>query len=390
MPIKAVLIDVSDTLLDARDQPIPGVVQMLERLDKLGIKAFTASFHLREGQLARQLLGIPYDRVLTTYTVNGQRKGSRAYVEHVCQELGVKRHEVLYLGDSEQDMREAVNSGLLFFVATWAPRHTRYGVPITSPAQFVEIVERFFLKEHLWYFSLDRHSTTGNRHFLVRALMDPETAQDTGLKDLLKSKGQRGLRRKGTFTNLEELNYHLLASIYLEGLQTGTPIWCLYPSSDGTYTSVLDPFVQLIAQHFDDKYQQTLIQRPQAVPSSSYDRARGNYPPIDRQLQSIHLDPGQQNYLAGKSVIVLDDFTTYAHAFETSRNLLFKAGVTTVICIAVGKFNMRRHPPELYHARTPSRVIAWDPFALNPSLHEGLFQTRELWGSINRKALRYY
>lgn len=391
MPIKGVVLDVSDTLLTPLGMPARGVLEMIEQLRQLDVQIFTASYELEGARRARQVFGIPYEQAVTWSHANGQRKGGKHYVRYICDEFSLQPNELLYMGDKSHDMYEAVNSGVLYFNAEWANRNYEYGIPTASPQHFVEMVETFFLKDALWYYQLNTAEQPG-KNLLVRALLNPDTAERTGIKELLKSKGQRGLRMIGRFSNDQYLSFHLLASIYLEGLHFqggGSPIWCMYPSSKADYTSALDTCVGMVARLFRDAYWQNLIQRHTIVASSSSDRVRKIYPPMDRQLQSIHLNPNYRDRLNRRSVIVLDDFTTYSHAFETARLYLQNAGVQDVICIAIGKYPQRGNYPGIYLMRT-NADLHWDSFTANTALTEDRFTTSQMRGRIDEQALRFF
>jgi len=392
MSIKAVLLDVSRTLIQ-HGQVVAGVPEMLAHLHHLGLTVLTASNNDREARLAQQILGLSSDATLSSKQFGNKRKGTKSFVNYVCHHLGITPNELVYLGDADNDMREAVNADVLFFLATWANSAYPYGIRVRSPMRFAEILETFFLKTARWYYRLDSHDTAG-RPVTIRALLDPDTAKDTGITELLKSKGKRGSRQIGLFHNTEYISLHLLASIYLEGLHLQSrgrqPLWCVYPGSGGAYDSILDEFISKASQLFRDKYVHGLIQRSQSVLRCSTERKRGGNPSIDRQLQSIYLNPEFQHRIQENHIIVLDDFTTYAHAFETSRNFLLHAGAASVTCIAVGKYPPRGEPRSTYHAHVPRDDVLWSSFAPNPALHEAQFTLTRLHGDIDDTALAFF
>lgn len=363
MTIKAIILDISGTVIVKKPFStsytlVPGIQDMISRLENKGIEIFVASNEKSAGTRLKNLLNIQNDKLLYPQKVGGP-KGTRKFVEYVCSLFNLSRKEILYLGDSDNDRNEAINSNVAFFLAVWSNPEYKYGIPVEAPSKFAEIVEIFFLKEILWYYKVNAFDKL-NRGVVVRSLLDPDRAEQAGIKDLLKSKGMRGLRNIGSFKSDEYLSFHLLASIYLEGLYLNSagekPIWCLYPGHDGDYTSVLSKFITMIARLFREKYVQDLILRHTPSIKSSAARARRNYPKMDNQLQTIHLNPAMKNKIEGQSVIVIDDFTTYSQSFETARNFLLNANAKSVACIAIGKY------PIQYDARSPKFCVNWNSF----------------------------
>lgn len=65
------------------------------------------------------------------------------------------------------------------------------------------------------------------------------------------------------------------------------------------------------------------------------------------QLNSIHVNPFYKGKLRGKSVLILDDFTTNGTSFCVANALLKKAGAEKVFCVALGKYGHRLHDYEI-------------------------------------------
>lgn len=382
MTIKAVILDVSGTLIDKDNQVVPDVPEMIKQLDRMGIAVFTASNARSDGIKAERIPGIDDTHILWAqrYSISRKGKGSKDFVQYVQSQLGIHPNEILYLGDGDKDMHEAVNSGVIFFLAGWVNPGYRYGIEVQGPVQFANIVETFFLKTHLWYYVLDSQDSTG-RNVRFRALLDPDTARDRQITNLLKSKGTRGRTVIKGYQSADYLSLHLLASIYLEGLHMDDPVWCVYPNSDCTYTSVLDKFLDVAARLFRDRYCGNLICRGRTVPSSRHLRKRREQPLLSTQLRSIYLNPAHQARVSGRPVIVVDDFTTESKAFETARNFLLNAGASSVMCIAVGKYGNN------YTVYAPKSNTNWDSFVINPDLEENDFFVSWVQGTIDRNAL---
>lgn len=388
MAIKAVILDVEGTLLKRtfmrQYNIVPDAADMIDRLRRRGIAVFTASNNFHDAYAVKGRLNIDDDMILHSDQV-GAKKGGRKFIQHVCSQLSISPNQLLYLGDSQNDCYEAVNSNVAFCLAAWSNPAYRYGFPIETPLKFAELVETFFLKEALWYYQINDQDSLG-RNVTMRALLDPDRSRDKGITDLLKSKGARGTRTIRGFESNEYLSMHLFASVYLEGLHlTGSGrrlIWCMYPGHDGHYTSVLDAFITMISRQFHERYIPSLIQRHAPAIHASSARYQGNASRVtlDNQLQSICIDPSMGGKIVGQSVIVIDDFTTQGYSFETARNYLLNAGAISITCIAVGKY------PGRYYARSPKDGKAWNSFASSP-LTESDFTSKLVQPLIDADAL---
>lgn len=386
MTIQAVILDLSGTLLNNSGQVVPDISNMISRLINQNIDIFIASNNRYDTSKLKRLLLIDEHRFLYPKKVGGI-KGKRSFVNYVCSQLGIPPNKLLYLGDSQNDFIEAINSNVIFFLASWSNPSFPYGIPVNTPGEFADIVETFFLKDELWYYSIEDKDGQ-DRDVVVRALLDPDIPKDTGIMNILKNKGEyTGIRKIKAFKIDEYLSLHLLASIYLEGLHlrssNGKPIWCLYPGHEGDYGSVLDSFTMMCSRLFREHYKQELILRHTNAPSNWQTRHSGGTPIIDTQLQTIQLNPQFKDKIKDHPVIVMDDFTTEAYGFETARNFLFNAKASSVICIAVGKY------PRPYYAFYPKIGVEWNSFAPT-SLTRRDFNASRILAQFNESALDYF
>jgi hypothetical protein len=217
MSIRAVIVDVSDTLMttDAPHAAVRGAAEMVTRLRARGIDVFLATNHAARDRHACDLVDIAHDHLLHPGLV-GSTKGKGGYIAAVCDRMGIGRNELLYLGDDRFDFYEAINHGVLFFLAQWGHPTTTYGIPVDRPAEFVRLVETFFLKDALWYFRVDAADQSG-RLVTVRALMRPEETKMTGIMTLLKDKHLLPGTSIAGYPLDVYLSLHLLASVYFGG-----------------------------------------------------------------------------------------------------------------------------------------------------------------------------
>ena len=293
MTIQAIILDLSGTLLNGSNRVVPGVSDMIARLKNHNIDIFFASNNVYDTNKLKRLLAIDNQRFLYPKKVGG-KKGTRSFVNYVCSQLGIPSNKCLYLGDSQNDFTEAINSNVIFFLASWSNPSFSYGIPVDTAGEFADIVETFFLKDELWYYYIEDKDKLG-RDVVVRALLDPDIPKVTGIMKMLKNKVEyTGIRKIKGFKIDDYLSLHLLASIYLEGLHlrsnNGEPIWCLYPGHEGKYGSVLDSFSMMGSRLFREQYKQELIQRHTYAPSNMEVRRDHRTVVIDTQFQTIQLN----------------------------------------------------------------------------------------------------
>lgn len=104
--------------------PYDGVVNLLDELAERGVMMAVASNKFHEGTVALIDHFFGCERFVAVY---GQREGvpikpDPTVVEQIVAEAGVRREEVLYVGDSGVDMRTAVAADVRSVGVTWGFR----------------------------------------------------------------------------------------------------------------------------------------------------------------------------------------------------------------------------------------------------------------------------
>jgi hypothetical protein len=361
MSIEGVIFDVSGTLLDRRGQPAAGVVEALQRIRGLGVQVVAAHNDGPRASVEQQLTraGIAVDHIITRNEVAGRTaKGSPLWIARIRQDTGLETNQLLYVGDSDQDMITASHSKVVYFHAAWSVPEHRYGLAAPAPGYIAAVVQHIFRKQHPWAWRVERLSQSGTR-LRQMALIDGNGAGDAQLKDdLVATLKSQGDRRVGAMLLREFVILHLVASIYAEGLQNEADIWSIYPSRDGTRASSLAQSLETAAKLFRDKYRPDLLVRSApAVHSREAFYAGGQRlaAAIDNQLKTIIVNPLMRSEVSGKTVLMLDDFLTRGATMGVARCLLRAAGATEMVAVTVGKYGARTH---LFG---PPPATSWDP-----------------------------
>lgn len=125
-------------------QPYPGIVALLEELQKKGLMIAVASNKYQE---ATSKLVKHYFPTIDFIKVLGQREGIEVkpdptIVFDILKKANVSKEEVLYVGDSGVDMQTAINAGVDAIGVTWGFR-PRTELESFHPMGIIDKAEEF-------------------------------------------------------------------------------------------------------------------------------------------------------------------------------------------------------------------------------------------------------
>lgn len=384
MTIKALVTDLHGTLLTDSDSLVPDIDLALSQLQdmKLRIAVFSNRPHMIVDKKI-QLLPISPDLVLTKEDV-GIAKGSERWVDILCSKFSINRNEVVYIGDSNNDMTTAVNSKIVYFNAEWSNPGYKYGIPVESPKILPVILKHFFMKEHLWYWSVDSSDARGNKvvsKALIRGRDIGVTNFDT---DLLRWTKDNSDKQVGSFKMSEFIMYHLLGSLYLDGTYGEINGWTVAPGHTGKYNASIVDALERTARLFRNLFLPNLVYRHRPAEKSAYLRARGEQADFGEQVSTICLSCEPQNrskHIEDKTIVVVDDFITEGFTTEWVRNLLFNAGAKRVISVAIGAYH------DSIEVKSISSDFTWDSFS--PVIIDDEYVTTKIvWADRNPSAIQ--
>lgn len=84
------------------------------------------------------------------------RKPLATATSHVLAQCGWSRREVVYVGNTETDMRTAANGKLLFLNAVWHGATNSYGFQFNSPLDVGRFIDCFCLGLNGWFWALEK------------------------------------------------------------------------------------------------------------------------------------------------------------------------------------------------------------------------------------------
>ena len=271
-----------------------------------------------------RLLALPskYMRVV----VPSKSRGSGRTIEYVLGEYqDFSLQDVMILGANNADMFTAFNSKVLLFTAAYARNnspdsriHTQgYGLKITEPTKLSELFKYFLDIQNPWFYRLEVDEVT-TLLSLTNAntyTVDADTARTNDrFRECLKD-------NRATYQNYFMI-YSLLSmqSDQTIGLFQNIDSWGVYPSSSVDSQPILEEFKELFRINYKSRFKKPILERindSQVRHQISKDERISSG--CDNQFQTIRLNPHAKNYIEGKNVCIIDDFTTYGTSCETAR-----------------------------------------------------------------------
>jgi hypothetical protein len=353
--VRAVVLDLDGTLIDPRQQPIPGIPEMMEALRAMDLRLAVAS---NQPGAARKLerAGLAVDFILDKALI-GVNKGSPAWVTRALEEFGIESNELVWLGDSDPDMRSAVNAGIIYFNAGWSKPAYAYGINLRSPFLLPLYLQEFFQKPISWFWQFNGVDRQGNR-VTAKAMMDANGAGIPAFKnDLISFLKEGGNPRVGPMSVRGFIFLHFVGSVFGDPFYRRVDAWTAYPSSRGGVNPALGALVNVVARLFRDRYLGDLLVRHTPSIDSGEARLRGEEVDFYNQSNTMRLNPEYRQRIQGKRIVVMDDFTTRGYSGECARQLLLEAGAAEVVCINVSKYGR-----DYWVISRGANDYAWDPY----------------------------
>lgn len=370
MPVKGVIFDVSHTLINETTLVVPnGIRPLLERLHNLGIQIIAAHNNGPRSHVQKLLAtaGIVVDHVVTSNEV-GKKKGSDVWIRYIEKVTGLRTNELLYVGDSRQDVITATRGPVIYMHAEWTKNPWEYGIRAPNPEWVGTVIEHIFQKEHNWWWELDSTDANGNR---VRA----RALTNAGLKEanrklynqLLDVFKRDDKRTVGHVLIRDFAMLHLLASLYFDGVLFEADLWTTYPGHEGKTSKEMASFLKYAAKLFRRAYHDDVFIRHTPAMHSVDARNQGGIAlATQNQMDTIHLNPEHADKVAGKKVLLFDDNITDGVTMDVARNMLLKAGAADVQIVAIGKYSNKYQVISI----TEDILGNWDPFSPSPQYDE--------------------
>jgi hypothetical protein len=307
-----------------------------------------------------------------------QYKGS---ADPIFAELGIERHEAILVGSKTVDMQAGVNNRLLLVRPAWYGDEMDYGFRVETIGLLARFCEIFGLRQHPIYWSID------NGALQVRS-MGPfstyfEEFAEFGADARRVAKENRG-----------DPNFWFLAvvsALYFSGIVHDVNYICPFPghnpAATGGIRDLLDDVMSRFSKCFRKPYLPDLIVRHTRSQKSQYLKAQEKT--FLNHLNTIHLNQRPRSYnnlaprktplpLAGKRVLVVDDFITNGRSLDAARAFIEAANANAILfswlkTVNTAFYHMQQNPP-----LTPSRpcAITAEPASVSYPYHSHIVAPR--------------
>ncbi|RLG10122.1 hypothetical protein DRN73_08625 [Candidatus Pacearchaeota archaeon] len=325
----------------------------LSRFKKVYLLSTNFSSGEVDFQIIKKLSNILADsgigmEILTKKEVKA-KKGSKLWIKKIEEKENVSPTQILFLGrhDNPYDYFTAINRGALFCCIAkrrLCEEIRKYSLYL-SDVKKLNLISRIFKGDTpLYTYKLDFN----NVHY--RGLVNRSTqfkSDDGTLFSVYEIfKDENAIRDKTIWKIKVEgiLFLFLVAQLWKEGVITRNTIICVYPSHLSQKIpseSKLGKYLDLFKGFFGCYYRDLLI-RIKNTEDKSICRMRGDYHRISfrKECETLGINKEVREKLEGKTIIVVDDFSTTGMSLEAARIKLLESGAREVYGISVGKYGI--------------------------------------------------
>ena len=344
--IKLLICDGDGTL--GLPNPSSDIRTLIEVLDEFDIKIAVATNNTKARIIEafhKADIDIP-DIIVTKTLVGGKPKPAPEYIDKIEELSGIDRNEMILIGDDGiTDIMCAINSGVLPFSTYYSISQKNeaelgYGIPINTPEELIDWIVTFGRQDSPYFgWTYNKECSDTGTRIDIRALIG--TREEEVNKLLIKVlKNNQRILYGSKQVNLQYLLFmYLLSQCYLSNLTSDVDLITVYPGHiKGKSNKLLERFSVYMSQLFKDRYIKDLIVRHKSAPQSSL---QGDKRDVLDQFNTIFINPSYEDKIKGKTILVLDDFTTAGYSLECARRMLINAGASHVIGIAIAKFRAK-------------------------------------------------
>jgi len=287
------------------------------------------------------------------------KKPSPDFVYRIRKLTQVELNEIMYVGDDDNtDAFCAINAGVLPLAAKYSTANTprNYGFQITTPSNLEGYIKRFAKQKEPYFGWSFQNPELGVD---TRAVFGDQGSLKESLRSILKEEKDQNIG-KNQISARVLLFMSFMTQLYLSGISTQIDVVAVYPGHmTGKFNKTLSVFLDYTAKLFNDKFYRDLLVRHIDAPKSQHQGAARN---IFDQFRTIHVNENYRRKIQGKTILILDDFTTAGYSLETARHMLLKAGASKVIGLAIAKFRRTHAVAEIKETWDP-----YQPFSLKQS-----------------------
>ncbi|QEN84737.1 hypothetical protein FZC33_00115 [Labrys sp. KNU-23] len=276
------------------------------------------------------------------YYVGGQNampfKPRAEATAFILARQGWTNREVVFIGNSDIDMRTASTGQLMFLNATWHGVANPYGFQFGSPLDIARFIDCLCLGLNDWFWAIN------DGPLRVYSMAPFSTLSSQYLQAHAYSANARATSKHGT----GDANFWgrlLAARVYFSGLVDEIDYITAYPghAPDSPPTVIADA-LNILGGSLRKSYLPDLLIRHTKAQKSQTARIAGKGVDVVNQLTTLMLNSTPQRGMtgktyknmpvgAGKTVLLVDDFCTEGNSFEAGRAFINSTGAKT-ICLS--------------------------------------------------------
>lgn len=389
MTLKLVLLSVDGTFSDAERRSSKKIRSDLARLARQlhdrGVR--TAIWSNRSWTIGNKslhehlsdLAGVP----ISAHGVKVDGMPSRRQAGAVLPVLatyGVKKHETILVGSTDEDMRAGVNNGLLHIRSDWHGKQSGYGFSVQTVEEFARFCFVFALRQHPLFWRIEEGP-------LKIYTAGPFSTMNEAYA--LFGTDARAAAKFGA-GHPDFWFYLTISTLYFAGILEGVNYICLYPGHDTVHErpseDSMGGVLTRLAKCFRMGFYDDVIVRHVPVPKSQFTPAAKRR--FTTQINSIHLNRYPHKNLSpnanrgplqlnDKTVLVVDDFCTSGRSLEAARAYLNSAGADVRLFSWLKTINTsycQIRPPVVLRPFEPNELTD-EPHHLNHSYNSGIYDT---------------
>jgi hypothetical protein len=256
----------------------------------------------------------------------------------ILQKQGWTNREVVFIGNSEIDMKTANTGQLMFLNATWHGTTNPYGFQFGSPLDIARFIDCHCLGLSNWFWAIN------DGPLRVYAMAPFSTLSSQYLQAHAYSASARATAKSGVGDS-SFWGRLLAARVYFSGLVDEIDYITAYPGdAPDSVPTVIGDALNILGGSLRKSYLPDLLIRHSKAQKSQSARIAGISVDVRNQLTTIRLNPAPQRGLTGKAykrmpvgpgktVLLVDDFCTEGNSFEAGRAFIDSTGART-ICLS--------------------------------------------------------
>ena len=284
-------------------------------------------------------------------------------MQAILRKQGWSPSEVLYVGNTHEDVQAASNGGFPLLNAKWHGDNSPYGFEFASPKEIASFIDCCCLNAGDWFWGIEDGPL---RVYSIAPFAEYSRAYPEGA--IYSTDAKQAV--KADAGNIRFWGLLMAARIHLSGIGSEIDFVAPYPGHKmSSKKTKLMNAVAVVSGSLRARYLFDFIERHTDAPKSQALRVAKMKPPIENQIHTIKLNPHatrtgpkQLKYknppaLRGKTVLVVDDICTEGNSLESARAFFEKAGAKVVLLSW-----LKTPGPNDYHAITSLTPPIKDPF----------------------------